>query len=231
MTRTEPQEQTETLLNQVLRWPTARSREWTRTFVCSARDDSNIIAIVAIGSAVRPNVSSTDIDLLALCISSRSIRQAVPIEVDLRSYSSDGIEHKIASGHDLITWSIKFGRVLYQREDYWSKLVSSWASRIPLPSPKVARERAVVVYRHFTEFLDLGDELAAREQATSYVTHLIRAELIERGEYPASRPELPEQLRASVGASNLADNLDLLLSNDTVNLHELSRLFATADTR
>jgi hypothetical protein len=157
MTTSEVQEDTNYLFEQVLRWPTGRAKDWTRTFVLSANQNSNIFAIVAIGSAVRPDVSSTDLDLLVLFDGLDSLNATPPIEVDLRIYSLPGIEDKLGKGHDLLTWSIKFGRVLYQRHDFWDQLVGSWCYRLPLPSAKLARERAAVVYRHLVEFLKLGE--------------------------------------------------------------------------
>lgn len=223
MTMSEVQEDTNYLFEQVLRWPTRRSRDWTRTFVFSAKKNSNIVAIVAIGSAVRPDVSSTDLDLLVLFDGLDSLNASPPIEVDLRVYSLPGIEDKLERGHDLLTWSIKFGRVLYQQHDFWDKLVGSWCYRLPLPSAKLARERAAVVYRHLVEFLKLGDENAAREQAISYLTHLARAELIERRIFPASRPELAKQLR-QVNDSELAENLERVLLDESVDLTEIDKL-------
>lgn len=223
MTLSELQSETEYSLDQVLRWPTRRSREWTSTFVSSASRNSNIIAIVAIGSAVRPDVSSTDIDLLALCTGLNSLDETPPIEVDLRTYSLDGIEDKLESGHDLLTWSIKFGRVLYQLNDFWDKLVNSWSYRLPLPSSKRARERASNVYRHLAEILRVGDEHAAREQAISYLTHLVRADLLEKGVYPASRPELARQMR-EVGGSELAEGLEQLMLTESMDLAEINNL-------
>jgi hypothetical protein len=223
MTMSEVQEDTNHLLKQVLRWPTGRSKDWTRAFVSSAKKNSNIVAIVAIGSAVRPGVSSTDLDLLVLFDGLDSLNASPPIEVDLRVYALPGIEDKLGKGHDLLTWSVKFGRVLYQRHDFWDKLVRSWCYRLPLPSAKLARERAAVVYRHLAEFLKLGDENAAREQAISYLTHLVRAELLERRIFPASRPELAKQLRA-VDDSELAEKLERVLLDESVDLSEINKL-------
>ena len=50
-------------LSQIKRWPTPRSKAWVSRFVDSASHDDNIMAIVAVGSAVRPAVSSVDLDL------------------------------------------------------------------------------------------------------------------------------------------------------------------------
>lgn len=223
MTLSEVQQEDVSSIDRVLRWPTKRSKDWTLSFVSTAWRDPNIIAIVAIGSAVRPNVSSTDLDLLTLYTGLKSLKVTPPIEVDLRTYSLAGIEDKLRGGHDLLTWSVKFGRVLYQRGDFWDTLVDSWRFRLPLPSANRARERAVVVYRHLREMLDVGDAQAAREQAISYLTHLVRADLLDRGIYPASRPELTQQMREA-GGSDIAQSLEQLLMNESIDLSELNNL-------
>jgi hypothetical protein len=57
----------------------------------------------------------------------------------------------------------------------------------------------------------VGDPDAVREQAVVYLTHLARAELLEKGIYPASKPELPDRHR-SVGNQQLAERLDRVLN-------------------
>ena len=96
----EVQEETEYSFNQVLRWPTDRSKDWTRTFVLSAQRDSTIVAIVAIGSAVRPSVPSIDLDLLALCAGSNSIDESPPIEVDLPKQLRNVVDSRLAESLD-----------------------------------------------------------------------------------------------------------------------------------
>jgi hypothetical protein len=217
------QTETELSFHRVLRWPTDRSKNWIYSFVSSAMNDSNIIAIIAIGSAVRPDVSSTDIDLLTICADLHSLNRTPPIEVDLRAYALAEIDSKLGKGHDLLTWGIMFGHSLFQRERFWDALVTSWRSRMPLPSSTLARQRAASVYRHLTEIIALGDEQAAREQAISYFTHLVRAELLEKGVYPASRPELAGQL-LQLDESELASALDQLLRSESIELTEIGRL-------
>ncbi len=212
---------------QVLRWPTARSRDWTNTFVESAECTANIIAVVAVGSAVRPRAPSADIDLVVICTGPDVLKVTPPLEVDLRGYSAAEIDTRLRSGHDLLCWAVMFGRVLYQREHFWDRVLSSWRHRLPLPSSKLARERAAAAYHHLTNVVELGDVDAAHEQAISYLTHLARAELLDTGIYPASRPELPEQLRA-IGNFRLAESLDRLLRVQVTELSEIDELLKLA---
>jgi UTP:GlnB (protein PII) uridylyltransferase len=51
---------------EILRWPTETAKEWTTRLLCSARSDNNVMAIVAVGSAVRPSVVSADLDLIVV---------------------------------------------------------------------------------------------------------------------------------------------------------------------
>ena len=49
-----------------IRWPTEASMQWTESFLDSARDDLSITAVIAIGSAVRPNAVTADLDLVVI---------------------------------------------------------------------------------------------------------------------------------------------------------------------
>jgi hypothetical protein len=145
----------------------------------------------------------------------------------LRAYSAADIDAQLNSGHDMLGWAVRFGRVLFQRDGFWDRVVDSWGQRLPLPSSKLARERAAAAYRHLTNVLQFGDADAAHEQGLSYVTHLARAELLDRGVYPASRPELAEQLRA-IGDVRLAEWLDRLLSGESTELSQIDTLLKLA---
>ena len=192
-------------------------------FLDSAKANANTIAVIAIGSAVRPGVASSDLDMLIICTDPSNVTPPPPLEVDLRVYSAADIDSKIATGHDMLVWAVMFGRVLFQRHCFWDRIVESWRDRLPLPSSTLARTRAAAAHRRMTNLLDLGDADAVREQAISYLTHLARAELLEKGVYPASRPELPDQLR-EIGDYNLAGRLDRMLQEDSADTLQTSEL-------
>jgi hypothetical protein len=189
----------------------------------SARVNRSIVAVVAIGSAVCPNVTSADLDLIVICANTGSLTDRAPLEIDLRDYSAADVDTQIASGNDLLGWGIKFGKALFQRDHYWDRLVNSWRDRLPLPSAAVARNRAASAHRRLAKVMEFGDADASQEQAVSYLTHLVRAELLDRGVYPASRPELPSQLRA-LGSFQIAEWLDGLLQNKLTEIAQIDRL-------
>lgn len=197
-----------------IRWPTEASMRWTENLLDSIRDDLSITAVIAIGSAVRPNGGAADLDLVVICREPLNLNRSRPMEVDLRVYRTNDVDRLIAEGHDVLGWAIKFGQVLFQRSGFWDMTLSRWKSELPWPSPDTPRVRAEKARRRFKNVLEIGDLDAALEQAISYLTHLAWAELLKRGLFPASRRELPSQLRA-VESHRLADALDGLLDADT----------------
>ena len=187
---------------------------WTENFLDSVRDDLSIAAVIAIGSAVRPNGGAVDLDLVMICRDRLNLRGSRPMEVDLRVYRADDVDRLVAEGHDVLGWAIKFGQVLFQRSGFWDMTLSRWKNNLPLPSPDIPRVRARETRRRFLNVLEIGDLDAALEQAVSYLTHLAWAELLEAGTFPASRRELPSQLRA-MDSHGLADSLEGLLDADS----------------
>lgn len=198
----------------IRRWPTDRSRQWLASFLERARRDRNVIAVVAVGSAIRSGVGSEDLDLIVLCRDRKLLKERAPIEVDLRSFDVDQVEQGIEDGQDLLTWAVQFGQPLFDLHHVWEDIVARWKDHLPLPDPMVARARASAARTQLEDMRSVGDQDAVIELSVSYLTHLGRALLAEAGVYPASRPELPDQLR-QVGQTELADQLaEALLSRD-----------------
>lgn len=217
-------------LNVIERWPTARAKIWLGSFLEAARREENIVAIVAVGSAIRRGTVPVDLDLVVLAKDVAELKLKPPIEVDLRAYPINQVDSLIANGADLIGWAITFGKVLFQRHSSWDQIVGKWKGRVPLPSVEVAGKRANEALRRFKNMGELEDQDAAFEQALSYVTHRARAELVKRGVYPASRPELPGQLR-EVGAVDLADALQRLVARTDIELPALVAMLDQISTR
>ena len=210
-------ENDEALARAVLRWPTERSRDWTLDLLNRAHEDTNISAIVAVGSAVRPDVSSTDLDLVVIGEDRVDFKKKhrAPLEIDILTYASSDVEGSIEKGHDMLGWAVKFGKDLFQRDGYWDEVVSRWQYRLPLPDIDAACARASDSYRWLSGFHSVGDTDAAYEHALTYLTHLARVALVERGVYPASRPELPGQLREALeGELPVATWLERLLRGE-----------------
>ena len=143
-------------------------------------------------------------------ISSEEFRPEIsdhPIDVDIRLYGAEDVPKMVEAGHDLITWSLRFGYLVCQHSDYWSQLRRTWEGKTPLPNPEVAEERALKTARVYEDLRRIGDDEAAGEQLISLLTHKAWAVLLRRGVPPASRPELPALLR-SIGQAALAESLE-----------------------
>lgn len=201
----------EAALDAVRSWPSAAARAWTLDALKRARSDETIEAVVASGSAVREVEISDDLDLVLVYRGRRPALPRPPIDVDLRQYEQDDVSKKLAAGHDYLSWTVRFGRALFERNAWWTRLWAEWNDRIPLPSATEARKRARKTKRHYDNVLAVGDRDAAAELQVSMLTHLARAALSSAAVFPRSRPELPGQLRG-IGEKALADQLDEALA-------------------
>jgi hypothetical protein len=199
-------EESDRALSAVRSWPSGRARLWTIDVVAAARQDAGFLAIVASGSAVRDVAQSDDLDLVLVYRESRPNLPRPPISVDLQLREADEVPKKLANGHDFLSWAVRFGRPLFEREQWWSRLRADWNDRLSLPSAAEARKRAHRAQRLHEELQTLGDHDAAMENYVSMLTHLARATLSDAGILPRSRPELADQLR-QIGEIRLADRL------------------------
>lgn len=164
------------------------------------------MAVVAVGSAVREDVASEDLDLIMVCANPGLFRERAPLEIDLRAFRASDVDDKIEEGNDLLGWAVMFGRPIFDRYGTWHRIVKRWSGHVPLPDPAVAGARAKRTRKRMIEMRKMGDDEAAVELEVSYLTHCARGTLAEAGVYAASRPELPDQLRL-VGKQRLADRV------------------------
>ena len=195
----------------VHRWPTETSFHWLASFLERAERDPNVVAVIVIGSAARPNVASDDLDLMVLCRDTKLLREKPPIEVDVRKANVDSVETDIRSRQDVAIWTVRFGQPLLDKDGTWDSITSRWRSQLPLPDPAVALDRAAAARVRMEKMRVIGDEDARREMEISYRTHLAHAALASAGVQPASRPELSSQLR-ELGEIALANDLERVLS-------------------
>ena len=96
--------------------------DWLPSFLERAEADKNVIAVIVIGSAIRPDVTSDDLDVMVLCRDVAGLREKAPIEIDLRKADLDCVEDKIRAGHDLLIWAIRFGLPVLDKDGAWAGL-------------------------------------------------------------------------------------------------------------
>jgi len=179
-----------------------------------AQSNPSIAAVIVMGSAVRERGHRrSDFDLLVLYREKRPVI-AAPIEVDIRWYPIEKVESLLASGHEIICWAMKFGTPLLDVEGIWERLNATWHDRVPMPSATEAIDRGRKSLKRAKEMLGAGDDDAASDLLLAALTQFVRARLIERNVFPASRPELPGQLLAVSPLDPLAGLLDNAMYGD-----------------
>jgi predicted nucleotidyltransferase len=194
----------------VRRWPTPEAKVWVESFVPAACSHPSVLAVVAFGAAVRTDYFTSDVDLLVIYERPKPKVEGRPIDVDIRWYERSQAESLIRQGQELLGWVVRFGEVLCERNGYWSRIREEWLDRMPFPSATVADERVQRAWRLYRELSEMGDEDAAQEQRLVALTQEARVRLIQQRVYPASRPELPGQLRA-INEAELAGRLEAAL--------------------
>jgi len=194
------------------RWPSSEAKEWTIPFVSSVCFDPTVLAVVAFGAAARTDKFTADVDLLVVYEGRRPVVKQQPMDVDIRWYERSQTEKLIRDGQELLGWVLQFGELLCEKDAYWTSLRKIWVGKMPFPSAVVADARVERAWRLYDELAAMGDEDAADEQYLVALTQQARAALIRSRVYPASRPELPSQLR-SIHELGLADQLDAALEH------------------
>ena len=189
----------------IVRLPTERAKAWLASFVERARRDENVVAIVAIGSAVR-STAADDLDILVLCRNRAALKEKAPIEVDVRKANAHAIESDLRRGEVLFAWAVLFGRALLDKEHVWESVVQRWRDSVPLPNVDVSLARATAIRERMKEMSEIGDHNALCDLNLSYLTHLAWARLAKSRVFPRSRPEIPSQLE-EIGEGDLAAKL------------------------
>lgn len=197
-------------LTAVRRWPDDAARDWTLSAIEQAMADETIEAIVATGSSVRDVEFSDDLDLVFVYHKRRPALPRPPISIDLRGYDEAEVAQKLAEGHDYLSWTVRFGQILFERGGWWTSLRADWNDRLCLPSVTEASARAEKARCLSVELREAGDEDAADELQLSSLTHICRAELSRARVFPKSRPELDSQLR-EIDQPELANQLESAL--------------------
>lgn len=212
-------------LKSVRRW-VGSSRDWLTELLAMGRTLPQVVAVIAMGSAVRERGHRrSDFDLLLVYHGKRP-RLKAPMEVDVRFAEVERLDELVGNGDEIVCWALKFGVALYDPENRWERLYSHWLDRIPLPSAFEAKARAIQATTRAREMLEVNDESAADDLVLAALTQFARERLIEARVFPASRPELPVQLRAL----NRNDRLATLLETAMFGNSSVTDLVEAAET-
>ena len=210
-------------LSVVRRW-IGDSEAWVRHLLVIAHEHPGIVAVVVMGSAVRPRGHRrSDVDLLVVYDEVKPKLQP-PVEVDIRYHSTRNLADLVIKGHEIVCWALKYGVPIYDPNGYWASFRKTWISKVGLPSAEEARARATRSLKAGRDMLEAGDDDAASDLILAALTQLARAELIDASVFPASRPELPMQLREISAGSGLAELLEEAMFSDGSTQELIARL-------
>ncbi len=202
--------------------PSNPTRQWVDGFIRSACEQPSVDAVIAIGSLARGRSHHrSDVDLIVVFHGEPPGFERPEIDIDIRLVEREHVDVRISSGHDLLGWAVRFGRTVCERNHYWQDVVNRWSGCLPLPSAEVARQRAWRARARARDLVVIGDREAAAELVQAMLTQEARAKLIDASVYPASRPELPDQLR-EIGEIDLATELEQSISGTWERWHALS---------
>jgi hypothetical protein len=191
----------------IKRWPSPEAKRWACLWLPEICSKGNVLAVVALGSAVRHVPSSSDLDLLVIFQHELPVLPNPPLDVDIRLYPAHDLDEKIEAGHDVLGWAVQFGAPVCEHAEFWSQFVVRWQHRLPLPDAEISDERAKRALDFYYDLQEIGDDAAADEQLLAALTHSARSSLLRKGIYPCSRPELPAQLR-EIGEFETATKLE-----------------------
>lgn len=170
--------------------------------------DDRATAVVLVGSRARgAGDEASDIDLLVIG-SGRLPRPGGRVQI-IQSSEIELME-RLKGGDDFAAWVIRFGKPI-RGHSRWRELQRRLSAIQRWPDPGLKQRKAAAHWKRAAALRDLGDEDAAEEEARIALSHLARALLLERGEFPLSRPELAGQLEeiGEVGLAKVFASTDL----------------------
>jgi len=208
----------------IRRWPSSTAKRWAISTLSSLASHAGTTAIVGIGSAFRhAHHVGSDVDFLVIADGEDEPASPPPIDVDLLIFRRSQVDQKLRDCDAFLGWAIRFGQRIFERDQYWTNLQAKWSEHLPFPSPEPYEMLALRFERFAEQLVSAGDFDAALEQVVGMLTHRGRARLIRARVYPASRPELPAQLRG-IGEHQLAEWLEQALRRRHIASEVLDRL-------
>jgi hypothetical protein len=115
------------------------------------------------------------------------------------------LSQRLREGDDFTQWSLRFGLIVFDR-GVIRQAVKAITEQQLWPDPARKRQQAEKSLRIARAMVESGDQDAAVEQVRTALTLTARWHLLEHGQFPLSRGELPTQLQ-ELGVADLATSL------------------------
>ncbi len=178
-------------------------------------------AVILTGSAARGRMTwRSDIDLIALT-SERLRRSRTSARIHLQYETKAQFLERLEQGDEFAFWAVRYGVPLLDPTGWWRSVSGR---KLPLPDWRQKLAHSAKRLRTAEVALKDGDREAAEEELMMAATHCGRALILQQGQIPLSRPELPEQL-AGIGCEELGMLLARLMQGETT-LADLKCIFA-----
>lgn len=169
-------------------------------------------ALILTGSTARgrrTEISDLDYHLIGPRIETRDLVH----ELDLHVLSSERLEEEeILAGDDVVQWSLRFGRVVFD-DGVLRRALHVIADRRPWPDLERKRQHATKSLALAGRVVETGDQDGALLQARTALSLGARAFLLSRGTFPLARAELPAQL-ADAGRAEASEALRASIEED-----------------
>ena len=169
--------------------------------------------VVLIGSSARESTHErSDIDILVIHEDDCRIRLARPGDIHLQQDRRSRFLKRLEDGDDYPGWALRFGIPVHDPGGWWAERVAAELETPHWPDWRPKADYAKKRIKFSGELLDTGDIDAASEEMMFAASHVARAVLLKKGQFPLSRMELPSQLEKI--APDLARLLGRLIVGD-----------------
>jgi hypothetical protein len=179
--------------------------------------DSGAAALLLTGSTARgarTAISDLDYHLVGEAIATDDLSG----ELDLHVVSPTLLNLRLREGDDFTHWSLRFGRVVFD-DGIVRESMQLVAEQRLWPDPARKKQQARKSLAIARAMVESGDHDAAVEQVRTALSLIARWRLLEKGQFPLARAELPAQLEA-LDHTRLAIDLDATI-HDAPPLHQL----------
>jgi predicted nucleotidyltransferase len=157
--------------------------------------DANALALILTGSTARgrrTEVSDLDFHVIG---DQRLDLTVVPVDIEIYRDEKRRFGEKLEEGDDFAHWSVRFGRIVFDREGLIREAAEEVAGRDLWPDPDRKMRQASEALRWAEEFADSGDYGPTLEYSRTALSLVARGLLLQDDVFPLSRDEIPAQLR------------------------------------
>jgi hypothetical protein len=157
--------------------------------------DANALALILTGSTARrrrTEVSDLDFHVIG---NERLDHAVLPVDIEIYRDEKRRFGEKLEDGDDFAHWSVRFGRIVFDRGGVIREAAEEVAGRDLWPDPDRKMRQASEALRWAEEFADSGDYGPTLEYSRTALSLVARGLLLQDDVFPLSRDEIPTQLR------------------------------------